>query len=134
MNLRDQVGKLLPIPQGYKILIAVPKLERLSKGGILLPEDAMKKEDMASVLGYVIKFGPSAYYGLDSNGQPKFPTGPYCKEGDWILMKSYSGVMFMVESLKGVTLPNGYPVDHFRTINDDTVEGVVPNPEEVYKP
>lgn len=134
MNLRDEVGKTLPVPKGFKILIAVPKLERKSKGGIVLPEESMKREDMASVLGYVIKLGPGAYYGLDENGQPKFPTGPYCTEGDWVLMRSYSGVAFMVDSLKGVELPNGYPVDHFRTINDSTVEAVIPVPEEVYKP
>lgn len=134
MNLREEVGKRLPIPQGYKILIAVPKFERTSKGGIVLPEETMKKEDMASVLGYVVKLGPAAYYGLDSNGQPKFPTGPYCKEGDWILMRSYSGTSFMVDSLKDAKLPNGLPLCHLRVINDDTVEAVVPNPEEVFKP
>lgn len=134
MNLRAEVGKRLPIPQGYKILIAVPKFERKSKGGIILSEETMKKEDMASVLGYVVKLGPAAYYGLDANGQPKFPTGPYCKEGDWILMRSYSGTSFVVDSLKDCLITEKMPVCHFRVLNDDSVEAVVPNPEEVFKP
>ena len=134
MNLNEQVGVTLPAPKGYKVLIAVPSLERKSKGGIVLPEESMKREDMASVLGYVVARGPESYTGRDENGDLKFPSGAYCKPGDWVALRSYTGTSFTVASLKEATLPNGWGISSFRLINDISVEAVVPVPEEVFKP
>jgi co-chaperonin GroES (HSP10) len=134
MNLHEQVGVTLPIPKGYKVLIAVPSLERTSKGGIVLPEESMKREDMASVLGYVVAMGPTAYFGRDKNGDPKFPHGPHCRPGDWVALRSYTGTSFTVESLKDADLPNSWKISTFRLVNDDSIEAVVPKPEEVFKP
>ena len=53
--------------------------------------------------------------------QDKFPNGPYCKEGDWVIFRSYSGTRFKVEN------------QEFRIINDDTVEAVVEDPRGVKK-
>jgi co-chaperonin GroES (HSP10) len=59
----------------------------------------------------VLKVGPEAYADAD-----KFPSGPYCKEGDFVIFRSYSGTRFKVAGKE------------FRIINDDTVEAVVDDP------
>jgi len=109
----------LPEPTGYRILIAIPKRdENFRDSKILIAESERKKEEIASILGLVIKLGPSAYQDPD-----KFPDGPWCKEGDFIIMRSYSGTRFKV------TTPDGD--QEFRLINDDTVEAVVADPRVV---
>lgn len=102
----------IPEPKGWKILIAMPKLEEKTAGGIYRPDQLKTLEETASILGYVVKLGDLAYTG------DKFNTGPWCKEGDWVVFRSYSGTRFKVKD------------QEFRLINDDTVEGVVTDPRD----
>lgn len=114
--MNEEVLKMLPDPQGYRILIAIPKKEEtFSDSVIVRAETERKKEEIASITGLVVKLGPDAYKDLD-----KFPSGPWCKEGDFIVMRSYSGTRFKVST------PDGD--QEFRLINDDTVEAVVADP------
>ena len=109
----------LPEPKGYRILIAIPKKDETFKDSkILIAETERKKEEIASIVGLVVKLGPQAYQDPE-----KFPEGPWCKEGDFIIMKSYSGTRFKVASDAGD--------QEFRLINDDTVEAVVADPRVV---
>jgi len=102
---------VLPEPKGYKMLIVLPELKEKTAGGILLPERALEREQTASIVGFVYKMGDLCY--KDEN---KFPTGPWCKEGDFVLFHAYSGTRFKVNGRE------------FRLINDDTVEAVVDDP------
>jgi co-chaperonin GroES (HSP10) len=63
------------------------------------------------MIGFVVSMGPDAY-----SDDKKFPTGPWCKEGDFVMFRSYSGTRFKVMG------------EEFRLINDDTVEAVVDDP------
>ncbi len=102
----------VPIPKGWKMLVALPVFEeKTSESGIILTDATKKAEETASVLGYVMAMGDDAYKDLS-----KFPTGAWCSIGDFIIMRSYSGTRFNV---------GGH---EFRLINDDTVEGVVADP------
>lgn len=110
---------IVPEPTGYRILIAIPKKEETFKDSqIIIAESMRQKEEIASIVGMVVKLGPQAYQDPD-----KFPNGPWCKEGDFIIMRSYSGTRFKV------TTPEGD--QEFRLINDDTVEAVVSDPRVV---
>ncbi len=110
---------IVPEPTGYRILIAIPKKEETFKDSqIIIAESLRQKEEIASIVGMVVKLGPQAYQDPD-----KFPNGPWCKEGDFIIMRSYSGTRFKV------TTPEGD--QEFRLINDDTVEAVVSDPRVV---
>lgn len=100
----------LPEPAGYKLLIAMPAVEEKSKGGVFLPDSLKTAEESASIIGYVLKAGPQAY-----GDKEKFPE-PWCKVGDWVMFRSYSGTRFKIEGTE------------FRLINDDTVEAVVADP------
>lgn len=103
-----------PHPTGYKLLIAMPTLEEKTEGGVFIPDSLQQAESTASVVGWVIQAGDLAY-----QDQDKFPNGPYCKEGDWVIFRSYSGTRFKIED------------QEFRLINDDTVEAVVADPRGV---
>ena len=112
-ELSEEVTRKLPEPKGYKLLIAIPKLEEKTDGGIIIPDKLKGMEEVASIIGLVIGMGTTAY-----NDKDKFPDGAYCKEGDFVIFRSYSGTRF---KLRG---------EEFRLINDDTVEAVVDDPRE----
>jgi len=100
-----------PVPVGYHVLVAIPKAEHRSSGGIIIPDNSRDREQTASIVGKVIAVGNDAYDNPD-----KFPNGAWCKPGDWVIFRSYSGTRFNIGE------------QEFRMINDDTVEGVVADP------
>ena len=104
-------AKLLPEPKGYRILCAVPHVEDEYDGGIIKAEDTKKVEEQTTVVLFVVKLGDLAYKDKD-----RFPTGPWCKEGDFVLTRPYSGTRVVIHGRE------------FRIINDDTVEAVVEDP------
>lgn len=106
----------LPKPVGYKLLIALPEPEERTAGGIIKAKQTLETEQVASVCGLVLEMGADAY-----KDEKRFPHGPYCQVGDWIMMRAYSGTRFKV---------NG---KEFRLINDESVEGVVADPRGVMK-
>ncbi len=107
----ERVASKLPQAQGYKILIGVPEISEKTEGGVFMPDGLKSAEETASIIGFVMKLGPDAY-----NDQNKFPNGAYCKEGDFVIFRSYSGTRFKIHGKE------------FRLINDDTVEAVVEDP------
>jgi len=109
-------AKQLPVPKGYKILIALPDIEETTKGGIIKASETRRVEEVGSIVGFVLEMGDDCYE--DKN---RFPNGPYCEKGDWIIMRSYSGTRFMVHGKE------------FRLINDDSVEAVVQDPRGIVK-
>lgn len=101
----------LPEPAGYRLLIATLRVSEKTEGGVYMSDKIKDAEETASILGLVLKAGPEAYSDAD-----RFPSGPYCKPGDFVIFRSYSGTRFKIEN------------QEFRLINDDTVEGVVVDP------
>jgi len=106
----------LPEPRGYKILIALPEPEEKTEGGIIKSAKSLQEEEVGSITGMVLNLGPDAYA-----DPQRFPSGAFCKEGDWIVMRSYSGTRFKVHGKE------------FRLINDDSVEAVVQDPRGIGK-
>ena len=107
-------AKLLPEPKGYRILCAVPHVEEEYEGGIIKAEDTKKVEEQTTVVLFVVKLGDLAY-----KDETRFPTGAWCKEGDFVLTRPYSGTRVVIHGRE------------FRIINDDTVEAVVDDPRGV---
>lgn len=102
----------MPEPCGFKILCAVPKVEeKFGDSGIVKPDSQVKIEEHSTVVLFVLKLGPRAYKDAE-----RFPDGPWCKEGDFILVRAYTGTRFKV---------NG---QELRVIHDDQVEAVVGDP------
>tara|TARA_R100001198_G_scaffold24225_1_gene12693 strand:+ start:211 stop:600 length:390 start_codon:yes stop_codon:yes gene_type:complete len=115
-NEETEKAKQLPEPKGYKILIAMPGAEEKTEGGIIKAAVTRQLEEVGAMYGLVLKLGPDAY--ADKN---RFPNGPYCEEGDLILMRSYSGTRFRIHGKE------------FRLINDDSVEAVIQDPRGLEK-
>lgn len=107
----ESIQRKIPQPTGYRLLISIPEMEDKTKGGIYMPEKLKEMEQTASIIGFVVKAGPDCY--ADTS---RFPDGPWCKEGDFVIFRSYSGTRFRIEGKE------------FRIINDDTVEAVVDDP------
>ena len=105
-------AKQLPDPSGYKLLCFLPEVEEKIQGtNLIKPKDMMKREELTTAVLFVVKVGPDAY-----SDKSKFPTGPWCKEGDFVLTHTYSGTRFKMYGRE------------MRLINDDQVEGVVQDP------
>ena len=106
----------MPKPKGYKILIALPEPDETTDGGIIKSRQTIHNEEVGSIVGFVIDMGPDAY-----TNSERFPSGAFCKKGDWVVMRSYSGTRFLVHGRE------------FRLINDDSVEAVVEDPRGIVK-
>ena len=115
-TIESRKANQLPEPKGYKILIALPDPEKEFDGGILKSNTTLYEEEIGSIGGFVLKLGPDCY-----NDERRFPSGPFCSKGDWILMRSYSGTRFKVHGKE------------FRLINDDSVEAVIEDPRGIVK-
>ena len=89
----------------------VIEIEDTFDGVIVKTKSAIDIEETSSVVGFVIAMGPDCY-----TDKKRFPNGPWCKEGDFVLMRAYSGTRIKIHS------------QEFRIINDDTPEAVVDDP------
>jgi len=104
----------LPAPCGYNLLIALQEPERQTDGGVYIPDSFSDREGTACITGMILKVGPDAY-----TDKGRFPSGPYCKEGDWIIMQAYTGTRIMIHG------------QEFRLINDDSVRAIIEDPRGV---
>ena len=110
-------ARQLPDPVGWKILCAVPQAEDTFEGSSILMSDAMRKqEEIATTVLFVVKVGPDCY-----QDKTKYPQGPWCKEGDFVLVRTYSGTRFKIHGRE------------FRVIYEDQVEATVQDPRGILR-
>jgi len=107
----EQNPAQLPDVKGYRILCAVPQVDDVYKSGILKSDKTKTIEEHSTVVLFVMKLGDTAY-----KDEERFPRGPWCKEGDFVITRAYSGTRIKIFG------------NEFRIINDDTVEAVVDDP------
>ena len=105
----------LPQPTGWRLLIMPYRGSAKTKGGVYKPEEYMERQSLATVVGYVLAVGADAY-----RDQNKFPGGPWCKKGDWVMIGRYAGARFQIEG------------GEVRIINDDEVIGTILDPEDIF--
>jgi len=110
----ERFAKQVPEPSGYRLVVAPLPVNEETEGGIIKPGSLVQLENVASVVAYVMKIGPDAYKDSD-----RFPSGAWCKEGDFIIIKSYTGTRLKI---------HGHEI---RIINDDSVEAVIEDPRGV---
>ena len=104
----------LPAPSGWRLLVLPFSPREKTKGGILIAQESLDKLRIATNCGYVLKMGPLAYHDKE-----KFPTGPWCKTGDWVVFARYAGSRLPIEG------------GEVRILNDDEVLGTIKDPEAV---
>jgi co-chaperonin GroES (HSP10) len=107
----EEKATQLPKPSGYRILCAIPEQEKEFESGIVKADETVRNEETLTTVLFVVELGPDCY--KDTN---RFPSGPWCKKGDFVLVRPYAGSRLVIHGRE------------FRMINDDSVEGIVDDP------
>jgi co-chaperonin GroES (HSP10) len=107
----EEKASQLPKPSGYRILCAIPEMEKEYDSGIIKADETVRIEETLTTVLFVVDLGPDCY-----SDKERFPNGPWCQKGDFILTKPYAGSRLVIHGRE------------FRIINDDTVEAVVADP------
>jgi co-chaperonin GroES (HSP10) len=101
----------LPKPQGYRILCAIPEVEKQFESGIFKADETIKHDEVLTTVLFVVELGPDCY-----KDATRFPSGAWCKQGDFVLVRPNAGTRIVIHDRE------------FRIINDDSVEAVVQDP------
>ena len=109
-NLLDR----LPSPTGYRILVLPYAGPKKTKGGIYLSDSTQETIQMTTVCAYVLKMGDLCY-----KDKEKFPNGPWCNKGDWVIFGRYAGSRFKIEG------------GEVRILNDDEIIAKINNPDDI---
>ena len=104
----------LPIPTGWRILVLPFRMDEKTRGGILMGQDTLDKQQVASQCGNVLAMGPQCY-----KDRERYPNGPWCKKGDWVIFARYAGSRIQIEG------------GEIRLLNEDEILATVKNPEDI---
>jgi co-chaperonin GroES (HSP10) len=110
----EDKAKQLPKPSGYRILCAIPEADKEIEGtslSLLKSAEMMRNEETLTTVLFVVEMGQDCY-----KDEKRFPTGPWCKKGDFVLVRPHAGSRLLIHDRE------------FRIINDDSVEAVVEDP------
>ena len=104
----------VPKATGWRIVVLPHKGIEKTKGGLLLTDKAIEEQQLTTNVGLILNMGPDAY--ADKN---KFPNGPWCKEGDWVVFARYAGSRVKIED------------GEIRILNDDEILSTVEDPTDI---
>lgn len=107
----EEKASQLPVPSGYHILCAIPDIEKEYESGLIKADQTIHYEEILTTVLFVVAMGPDCY-----KDPERFPSGAWCKVGDFVLVRPNSGSRLIIHGKE------------FRLINDDTVEAVVADP------
>lgn len=113
----EEKAKQLPKPSGYRILCAIPEIDKeFEDSGLVKSEITIRNEELLTTVLFVIAMGPDCY-----KDEKRFPSGPWCKEGDFVLVRPHAGSRLVIHGRE------------FRVVNDDSIEGVVDDPRGIQR-
>ena len=104
----------LPQPTGWRLLVMPFQVKEKSEGGIIIAQEALDRARAAVQVGYVLKLGPLCY-----GDKERYPTGPWCKEKDWVIIARYAGSRMEIEG------------GEIRMLNDDEILGTIEDPKDL---
>ena len=116
-NSKKEVTKesfKLPQPTGWRLLVLPFQMDEKTKGGLLLGQDTLERQQVASQCGNVLAIGPDCY-----KDTKRYPKGPWCKTGDWVMFARYAGSRIKIEG------------GEVRLLNDDEILATIKNPEDI---
>lgn len=113
----EEKAKQIPDPATYHLLCMLPEAKEEYEGGLLKAGQTMQFEELLSPVLFVAKIGPDAF-----KDEKRFPSGPSCKVGDFVLVRPNSGTRMKIHGTE------------WRLINDDSVEAVVEDPRGIQRP
>ena len=104
----------LPNPTGWRILVLPFKPKRITKGGVHIADTAAERQHVATVCGLVLDIGPDCY-----RDKERYPRGPWCKKGEWVMFARYAGSRFKIEG------------GEIRILNEDEILATIQDPEQI---
>ena len=104
----------LPKPTGWRLVVLPFKMKEKTKGGVILAEDTLERQQVASQVGLVLAMGPQCY-----KDKERYPEGPWCKEKDWVMFARYAGSRIKIDG------------GEIRLLNDDEVLATIDSPEDI---
>lgn len=107
----EEKARQLPTPSGYRILCAIPEVDKEFESGIIKADQTVNYEEKLATVLFVVEIGPDCY-----KDATRFPSGPWCKQGDFVIVRPNAGTRLLIHGKE------------FRMINDDSVEAVVQDP------
>ena len=113
-NLIDKESTKLPKPTGWRILVLPFKMKEKTKGGIIMSETTIERQQVGSQCGLVISMGDQCY------DKERYPEGPWCKKGQWVVFARYAGSRIHIDG------------GEVRLLNDDEILATIENPEDIF--
>jgi len=110
----ENIREHLPQATGWRLIVLPYRGARKTKGGIELSDQTLERQQLTTTCAYVLSVGPLAY-----KDEVKFPTGPWCKEGDWIIFGRYAGARMAIDG------------GEIRILNDDEILATINDPEDI---
>ena len=104
----------LPQPTGWRLIVLPFKMDEKTKGGIIMNESTLEKQQVASQVGLVMAMGPDCY-----KDKERYSDGPWCKVNDWIMFARYAGSRIKIDG------------GEMRLLNDDEVLATIDSPEDI---
>ena len=113
-KLEEKQATKLPKPTGWRILVLPFKMKEKTKGGVILAENTLERQQVASQVGLVLAMGPQCY-----KDKERYPEGPWCKVNDWVMFARYAGSRVKIEG------------GEMRMLNEDEVLATIDSPEDI---
>ena len=104
----------IPTATGWRLLVLPFKMKETTKGGLVLAETTLERQQVASQVGLVMAMGPQCY-----KDKERYPEGPWCKEKDWVMFARYAGSRIKIDG------------GEIRLLNDDEVLATIDSPEDI---
>ena len=113
-DLSKKESSKLPKPTGWRLLVLPFKMKEKTKGGIIMSDVTIERQQVASQCGLVVALGDQCY------DKERYPEGPWCKKGDWVIFARYAGSRIQIDG------------GEVRLLNDDEVLATIENPEDIF--
>ena len=113
-RLKSKESNRLPKPTGWRMLILPFKMPEKTKGGLYFGQETLERQQVGSTCGLVLAQGPDCY-----KDKERYPDGPWCKKGDWVIFARYAGSRIQIDG------------GEVRLLNDDEVLATIDKPEDI---
>tara|TARA_R100000654_G_scaffold51376_1_gene77552 strand:+ start:599 stop:1057 length:459 start_codon:yes stop_codon:yes gene_type:complete len=113
-DLSNKESSKLPKPTGWRLLVLPFKMKEKTKGGIIMSDMTIERQQVASQCGLVVALGEQCY------DKERYPEGPWCKKGDWVVFARYAGSRIQIDG------------GEVRLLNDDEILATIENPEDIF--
>ena len=113
-DLSKKESQKLPKPTGWRLLVLPFKMKEKPKGGLIMAETTLERQQVASQCGLVVEMGQQCY------DKDRYPEGPWCKKGDWVVFARYAGSRIQIDG------------GEVRLLNDDEILATIENPEDIF--